>query len=397
MAGGSAIEVFTDFMLSTGPAFLRGPEDIVNDAVKNTWTLPRFIYGKSMKDMIQGGNSIKDNIFLGADSNAANYKPNAEFTYRNPQVLTQWSIPWRFTKDEMVWTDHEIGLNTGELSRGARFHKYKTLKYSKEQNLYTGLLTFVDDQFWAPPDTTEMEGTDGETPYGIPCYITENGASGEVSTGTIPLNGPDATAWTTIMGIDPTVKTGWQNAAIQYASIGQYVEGTTTSPHIFKAFSRAYYKVRYDRLPRRSDLSDPTSVPHFFGASLTGISTYEEALRSNQDSFVWTGRQDPAFAGPQFRGIEMVYISDLDTAALFPGTDGALAVETAATNTGSRYFGVNGAYMLKVIHRNRYFYKKRPFSPSKQPYTHIMIVDIWHNNPCRSRRRQVIVYPNTDL
>lgn len=395
MSNGSAIEVFTDFVLSTGPAFLRGPEDIVNDAVKNTYTLPRFIYGKSMRDMVQGGNSIKDNILLGVDSNAQNYKPNAEFNYRNPQVLTQWSIPWRFTKDEMVWTDQEIGLNTGEMSSGARHHKYKTLKYSKEQNTYTGLMEFIDDQFWDAPDVAEMEATDGATPYSIPTFITENGKTAAViSTGTVPLNGPDATAWTTVMGISPTVKTGWQNAAIEYSALGAAAAATD---HIFKSFSKAYYKLRFDRLPKRADLSDPTSVPHFIAASISGISEYEDALRQNQDTFVWTGRQDPAFDGPQFRGIEMVYIADLDTAAIHPGTAGSLAAEGAATETGPRYFWINGKYMLKVIHRDRYFYKKRPFSPSKQPFTHIMLVDIWHNNVCRSRRRQGICYPGTNL
>ncbi len=397
MAGGTAIEFFTDFVLNTGPAFLKGPEDIVNDAVKSTYTLPRFIYGKSMKDMVQGGNSIKDNILLGADSNAQNYKPNAEFNYRNPQVLSQWSVPWRFTKDEMVWTDQEIGLNTGEMSRGARHHKFKTLKYSKEQNLYTGLLEFLDDQFWAAPDTTEMEGTDGETPLSLPCFITETGIAADVSTGTLPTNGPDGTAWATVMGIDPAVKTGWQNQAIKYASIGA---ATGTAPHLFNAFSKTYYKTKFERLPRRGDLSDPTSVPHFIGASLTGISNYEDALRINQDTFVATGRQDPAFAGPQFRGIEMVYMSDLDTAALYEdstGGDGNLATEALADITGARYYWVNGKYILKVIHSDRYFFKKRPFSPSKQPYTHICIVDVWHNNVCRSRKRQAIVTPKTDL
>ena len=130
---------------------------------------------------------------------------------------------------------------------------------------------------------------------------------------------------------------------------------------------------------------------------MTGISGYEEALRENQDTFVWTGRQDPAFDGPQFRGIEMVYIADLDTVAIFPGTAGSLTTETAAIANGPRYFWINGQYMLKVIHRDRYFYKKRPFSPSSQPYTHIMIVDIWHNNPCRTRRRHAIVYPSQNV
>lgn len=396
---GSAIDVFTDFVLSTGPAFLTGPEDIVNDAVKNTYTLPRFIFGKTMREMVQGGNSVKDNIFLGVDSNSANYKPNAEFNYRNPQVLSQWSIPWRFTKDEMVWTDHEIGLNVGEMSQGARIQKFKDIKYSKEMNLYTGLLKFIDDQFWAGPDVAEMEASDGETPYTLNAFITENGSADLPNTaqfGTVPLNGPDATAWTTVMGIAPASKPNWRNAVELYGVVGPLSgdTGSNATTHLFRAMSRGYFRVRFDQVPKYPRISDPASVPSFYATSLWGVGIYESALRQGQDTFVWTGRQDPAFGSPTFRGVEIVYISDLDTAALYAGAAGALATEVTATLNGPRYYGINGQFMLKTIHRDRYFYKKAPFSPSKQPYTHIMIVDMWHNNVCRSRRRHVQVSPS---
>lgn len=394
---GTAIDVFTDFMLSTGPAFLTGPEDIVNDAVKVTYTLPRFIFGKTMREMIQGGNSIKDNIFLGVDSNSANYKPNAEFNYRNPQVLTQWSISWRFTKDEMVWTDHEIGLNTGEMSEGARHQKFKTLKFSKEQNLYTGLMQFVDDQFWAQPDTVEMEASDGEKPYTLAAFITQGGAGApplQGATGIAPLDGFGGT-WTTVMGINPTTKVAWRNAVEPYDGFGAMV-GFAGDKHIFTAMSRIYYRLRFDRLPRHPQYSDPTSAPTFIPASLFGLTRYEDSLRVNQDTFVTAGRQDPAFDGPQYRGIELVYVSDLDAAALYNNT-GTPASEAAAAITGPRFWFVNGQYILKTIHRDRFFYKKPPFSPSKQPYTHIMIVDIWHNNVCRSRKRQGMVVPEANV
>lgn len=399
MPGGSSIDVFTDFMLSTGPAFLSGPEDIVNDAVKSTYTLPRFIFGKSMKDMIQGGNSIKDNILLGTDSNSANYKPNAEFNYRNPQVLTQWSIPWRYTKDEMVWTDHEVGLNTGEMSSGARHQKYKSIKLSKEQNLYTGLMQFLDDQFWAPPDVVEMEASDGEKPYSLTAFVCDGGgAATQGATSIAPLDGFGGT-WTTVMGINPTTKVAWRNALEPYNKLGAAAAASGASDiHVFTAMSRLYYRLRFDRLPKRPDLSDATSVPTFAPCSLSGISQYENALRSSQDTFVWTGRQDPAFDGPQFRGIELVYVSDLDTAAI-NGFSGTPVNESTATGgfTGPRFHFINGMYILKVIHKDRFFYKKPPFSPSKQPYTHIMITDIWHNNVCRSRRRHGRVVPAAAL
>ena len=187
------------------------------------------------------------------------------------------------------------------------------------------------------------------------------------------------------------MKTGWQNGVFKYDEAGAAAT-VTNRPHIFEAFAYMYYKTKFDRLPKYEAYSDKTSVPVFIGASIEGVAQYEAALRASQDTFVSTGRQDPAFNGPTYRGIEMVYISDLDTAALY-GADGTLLTENAATLGGPRYYCVNGMYMLKVIHSERYFYKKKPFSPSNQPYTHICIVDIWHNNVCRSRRRHAIVTP----
>lgn len=387
---GSALEVFTDFMTVTGPAFLKGPEDVINEAVKNTYTLPRFIEGKSMSDMLQGGNSIKDTIFFNDDSNYQHYKPNAEFTYRNPQVLTEWSIPWRFTKDEMTWTDHEVGLNTGELSEGARFHKYKTLKRTKEQNLWSGFMNGMEDDLWAAPDATTMEATSGTAPYSIPCFINEfsDGVSGA----------GHYSGWTTVQGIDPDPTAGeakWNNRLQNYAQSPQ------VGWDLFPAFSKMFYQLRFDRLPKMGHLSDPTSVPNFIATSLTGIANYEDGLRQNQDLFVTSGRQDPSYNHPRFRGIDVVYIANLDTAAIFPtGSGGALSTEldtAGTTNAGPRYFWINGRYMLKVFHRERYFYKKAPFSPSRQPFTKIMIVDCWHNLVCRSRRRHGIVVPSADI
>lgn len=390
---GSPLEVFTDFVNSTGPAILTGPEQIVNDVTRQTWTISRFMRGKSMNEMIQGGETIRDNIYLDLDSTFANYKPNAEFSYRNPQILTQWSIPWRFSKADTAFTDQEVGINSGELSKGARHHKYKTLKHSIEQNLYTGLLEGLDDQLWARPDTAEMETTTGEKPYTIPAFINEevNGlAAANVDVG--------GTAWTTIQGINPVTKTNWKAFTSAYNMLGDYSNRSShtaaaTATHLFEALSAAYYRTRFEQLPFRPDLSETVSSQAFIGASQEGIVNYELSLRSNQDTFVTTGRQDPAYNMPKFRGIDMVYLSPLDTALLYDSGAAAVNEADATRAGGPRYYGVNSNYVCKCIHRNRYFYRKPAFSPSKQPFTKIVIVDMWHNNVFRSLRRHFLVTP----
>jgi hypothetical protein len=60
-----ALELFTDFVKSTGPAYLTGPEQIVNEAqLLNYAFLERSIRGREMSEIVQGGESIKDTIIF---------------------------------------------------------------------------------------------------------------------------------------------------------------------------------------------------------------------------------------------------------------------------------------------------------------------------------------------
>jgi hypothetical protein len=407
---GSAIDTFGDFMLSTGPAFLTGPEDVINEAVKHTYLLRRILSGKDMTETLQGGSTIKDIIFFDEDSTYESYKPNPSFTYRNPQVLTEHEIDWRFSKADMVWTDHEIALNTGDLSKSARFHKFKTLKRTKEQNLWTSIMNGMEDELWAAPpaDGGLVEDTDGDTVYSFPMTITDQGWDTSGTASVVPVltaanNHPEG--WTTVQGINPADQAKWTNR------VEFYTDGptSTTGFDLFPAMSRMWHRLRFDQLPMRPDLSDRTTVPQFIACSLAGLTNYEDMLRNSQDAFVMAGRQDPAYNHPTFRGIDLIYVSTLDDAAIYDGgiaTTGYVdeATATAAefhggsgARSGPRYWFINGKYLNKIFHRDRYFYKKPPFTPSQQPFTHVMVVDIWHNCFNRSRRRHGIISPNGAL
>lgn len=408
---GSALDTFGDFMLSTGPAFFTGPEDVINEAVKHTYLLRRILKGKDMAETLQGGSTIKDIIFFDEDSTYETYKPNPSFTYRNPQVLTEHEIDWRFSKADMVWTDHEIALNTGDMSKTARFHKYKTLKRVKEQNLWTSIMNGMEDELWAQPpaDATEAEDTDGSVVYSIPMSVTDYGwdsASATDTTATITAADNHPVDWTTVQGINPATEAKWTNWVEFYANAP-----TNTVFDLFPAMSRMWHRLRFDQLPMRPDLSDATSVPQFIACSLEGLTNYEDMLRQSQDAFVMAGRQDPAYNHPTFRGIDLLYVSTLDTAQIYAGDNdpasGTYVDESTNTKAefgsgtvirnGPRYWFINGKYLNKIFHRDRYFYKKPPFSPSQQPFTHVMIVDCWHNLFNRSRRRHGIISPSRVL
>ena len=52
---GTALSNFNDFMNLTGPRYLTSAEQVVNEAVENTYLLSRMLKGKGMDSVIQGG------------------------------------------------------------------------------------------------------------------------------------------------------------------------------------------------------------------------------------------------------------------------------------------------------------------------------------------------------
>ena len=170
---GAPISAFPDVGLTTGPAILTSDVAFVNEVQRNTYTIPRFMTGKQASDMLQGGETIRDDIYFDLKSSYTHYLPNQSFSYNNPQVLTQWSVAWRFTKAEATWTAQEIGLNANQLNSKARHHRFKKLLNAKIMNLMTDLSEGFEVDMWRVPSSTSMEAATGSVPYSIPTFVTE--------------------------------------------------------------------------------------------------------------------------------------------------------------------------------------------------------------------------------
>lgn len=387
---GSALSTFNDFMNSTGPAFLTSAEDLVNEAVKNKYLLRRFLKGSDMARTIQGGQKIKDEIMFDEESTRQHYQPNETFTWQNPQVLSEWEVDWRFQVDHMSWSDQEIELNIGGgLGRTARHQAYKRVKRTKEMRLWTSFLNGMEDDLFGVSDYDEMEDSGGKQPYSLPVFINEytNGTP----------KGADGTTWATdtVEGIDCSANAKWRNQAISYDN----TDAGTSAADLFSAMDEMYHKVRFDQLPTKEEFSDGTSGAQFIACSLNGLKYYQKQLRSSQDTFVAAGRQDPSYISPKYAGIDLVYVSNLDTAALYTSGAATLQTETGDTtnDTGPRYYWINGKYISPVFHTKRYMYRHPVMTHPNQPFTHVQPVDCWHNLICRSRQRQGIVFPSTDI
>jgi hypothetical protein len=391
---GSALSTFTDFVASTGPSYLTSADQLVNEAVKNSYIMRRFLKGADKSFVIQGGSSIKDALILDEDSTFQQYQPNDTFTWRNPQVMSTATANWRFSVDHMSWTDQEIELNVGtgmttEALRGI----YKRLKREKEQRMWTSMINGWEDLLWRLPKNSEMESDSGLYPYSIPAFINER------TNGLYDFSGD---SFTTVEGISPTTKTRWkpQTEGLAAASAADTAWVSGNSP-LINAFDAMFYKIKFETPPTKAEyFEDPKLYAQFIACSRKAINLYQRALRNAQDQFRGAASpSDPSYLNPMYGGIELMYVAALDTAALYTTSNTAFVSETSdsTNNTGPRYYWINGQYLTPVFHTSRYMAKKDPMVHPNQPFTTVVPVDCWWNLFCRSRQRHGIVYPAGDI
>lgn len=396
---------FGTFMLGEGPTTLYGPEDYVNDVKRRKWSLSKHLSGDAVSH-VAGGQYLQDVVYLAGNSQAQDYNPNApEFEYPNFQPGTQIRADWRFMANFMRWDNPEILLNVGKsFSKSHNIAKFKDVYRAKHMELAQSNADHMENQMWALPSTTDMESAAGLKPYSIPTFINEFSDVDNPTDGQITGHYP---GWTNVMGVDPGTMTNWQNAKETYARAGSI--NTGSGQHLFVAFEKMLMKLEFDQLPMDPQYSGPREMPAYIGCSMNGKAQVQESHVANNDFFRWKG-SDAHQPGITFGGIEICYISALDTAALYsnPSTSTTYYAEhddalngTGSTGKGvgfegSRYYFVNSSKMPKIFHNERYMVKEEARNPSgRQPFSWVMPVDTWHQLFCRSRKSQGIVTPST--
>lgn len=415
------IQQFNDFMRSTGPSFLTSAEDVVNEAVKRTYALSRFLKERTSEELIQGGTQIRDDIMFDDAGTYDHYLPNQSFTWKNPQVLQQIALDWRFSLDHMSWTDQEIELNVPSgMSRDGLKIAYKRLKKIKEQRMWTSMLNGMEDDLWRTPfgNYGEMEGASGKLQYSLPSFITER----QITTldgfrGGAPLG------WTLLETIDPTTEWRWSNAIQLYdpnlaanaAAVAPTLTGFNAGVQdisgLLPAFDAMWLKLQFVPPPTHKEyFENPVLNRQVIFASRLGRTRYQRALRDANDRLV--SPQDAAYNDPTYSGVQVAYAAAMDQAPLFPraagsiadtfaGRNGATVITTAGgTETqaetidkGPRFYFVNGNYIVPIFHARRYMKTHDVKAHPNQPFTHVQPTDCWWNLFCRSRQRQGIVAP----
>jgi len=429
---GSPVQTFVDFVNSTGPTYMTSAEEVVNEAVKNTYCFSRLLKDKGDEKTVQGGSEIRDVVMFDENSTYAHYQPNEVFSWSNPQVTDTITQHWRFAIDHMSFTDAEIELNFGEgLSADGAKAVYKRLKRIKEQRMMTSMLNGMEADLFRPTfgNATEMEGANGKLPSSIPSFITEKCFDATAVTGRFRGGRPLGYS-STVMGVDPTVEHRWSNEVVFYnkgatANSGaqskpanydsHYNEtalesSTTTIFDLVGAFDEMFLRLQYIPPSTQSQYFEDASLNRqIILCSRAGINQFKRILRDSNDTLI--SYQDPAYNSPTYSGIELMYCSELDTAKIYDAEAGASvddnvagqkgatansadAEDAAATICkGSRYYFVNFNYLHGFFHANRYMVKHEVMRHPNQPFTYVQPCDTWYNLFCGSRQRQGIVAP----
>lgn len=371
------VSAFGNFIQLAREQPLLGPDEIVNDASKHTYTIGKMIQNRGSR-VIQGGSRIVERVKLLSRSSYREYLPGEE---RNPgrtttNVSLQW--PFRFSESDIAYTDAEVMMcvaNAGGNQRVA----YKNLRRSLRQDAADDHWSGMEARLWRQPSYADMEqdtqGSAGK-PFSIPAYITESN--------NVP---PSWGANNTIAGASPATYDNWDNQRESYDSTTPY--GTSG---IFPAFDKMFLDLRWDQPPKNKEMFESPSLDRLMiFTNKEGVTIFQQGLRQANDQ-TRAGPQDPAYGKPQFLGVPIDWASELDTSQL---DESAGSYTSQAYPTGKpRYFFLNAKYLFPVFHSERFMYEKGPIDGgAKQHDTEVLFYVSWWNLICISRRRQGIIYP----
>lgn len=428
---GTPLSEFTTFAASTGPHWASSPEQLINDATRNTTVLTRWMTGKDVtKDLIRGGSSIKDMVFLDNVNTFQRVNPNVTLTAPNPQTGDVWEVPWSFATATIAWTEPEIDLQAGGMTGKGRMQVYKRVLYQKHQNAWTGITATLDNELIGNrPNQLTQEATTGLTGprdvLSIHVFVNEyNTSAVPYADGTSPaaplvggLNGAglfptgiDVTGalWQTVQQINPTTsgKTNWRPYQGTYGTWqngSPSIDKNASMQQLFIAMSEAQRATEIDQIAMRPEYSTMRTQPDVIYTGKTGIAYYEQALRGNQDQFRGVGKttgQDPDYNGPTFGQTPIQFISAMDTVQIYAtstasgGGSAVTELDATAVHVGPRFIGLNGNHIKPVFHEEKYFVMTDPITPSDMPMSRVQYFKLWNNNYCASRRRHWHLRPN---
>lgn len=348
-----------DFLAATREMRITSGDMLINEATKNDY----FFYHRMMKaakDNRKGGEKLVDFI-LGADSgNFEFYDPNDEFSPTTRDVTDQVTVPWAFAKTDWAVTDEEAKLNEGD---STRFFKFVTAKTAAA---LTAKVNGMEEALWATPNVATMENSSStQNAFSIPAFVTRDGLAPSSTNGGVA----NSTDWTTVETLNPTNKTYWRNATATYTAADK--------PDLFEGivagFDALYDDTKFmapdPLLPYQQDERRQQQV---IATSSEGNQLFKQCLRSLSDSMA--DFRDPAVNGPQYAGVPVVRVAQLDNAGWTAGSPD--------------YFFLNLAYLKPCFHESSIMREEVNRGGANHPNKTVVHYFTYYNLFCLSRRRQ---------
>lgn len=358
-----SITAFNNFVLATGNKVKSKPDEIINDAVKNTYIISRMTKGAGASDMVQSGLKIIDRIMLSDSGTAVFYNPNQDLDIQNVDTLSSIEVNWRYLANHFSYTEQEVNLNSGDSQT-----YYKNLLKTKRQGAVTNTFNFMEEALWAAPVSTDMEAASGTKPYSFRAFVTEAGGAPATA------DGATGTAWTTVQTLSPAANVKWKNQ-VETFDVADLANPDTG---LVNAFDNMFMKVKF-KAPRPGEYFENDEFQQMgIFTNRDGRAMWLRLTRDANDRLVNNDLGGQA-AGVGYSGLPVEYIAELDNAGYASGSP--------------RFFWLNLKYMHPIWHTEEYQKEKEPIHHPRQPFSWVVWTSTYYNLFCMSRRRQGIICP----
>lgn len=358
----SSLPSFSDFLIATRDQKFTKKDTLLNEATKQNYFLSRMLKGQDVTKVFKGGDLIKEQINAADAGTFSFYGPGMKFSPTQRNTLKEVSVPWAYAQAHVVYTDEETTLNEGDPDR------FLNLKKAYEQTCMVDTINGIEKNLWASPnsDTMENAGAEVKQAYSIPTFVTRDGAVPSAGNGGIAAG---SGAWSTIETVPVATNDWFKNAVGTYDVSDLASDGNVLLSEFDRMVNQVQFKMP-SALEKWSESDDLKKM--VIPTSNDGTVVYKAALRAANDRMDML--KDPAIMGPQFQGIPVEYVSELDNAGWTVGQPD--------------YFFLNLEYLSPFFHNSWYMKDRMKDGGATQPTTNVMYKFTWYNLFCRSRRRQ---------
>lgn len=352
-----------DFLRLTREKRKLGRDKLLNEASLHTYfCLSKLFMGS--KDRFKGGAKIVDFVQANTNGNARFYNPLGSFSPSTREKTVKITVPWSFMVSDYTLVNEAVSLNGGDEDA------FVDLVMAEEQACLVDNLNKLEQSLWALPNADTMETAvtgeeNAQEPYSLLCFVTRDGLVPSSGNGGIATG---SSAWTTLQTVNPTTQTWFRNQTDTYTA-ASFTDGTAG---IVPAFDRMIQSVGFEMPGPLSRYAENTAAQkQVIATNADGVPMYQQALRALNDRMAQLN--DPTISGPQYNGVPLKYVSELDNAGW--------------TADQPDYLWLNFNVINPWVHTENYLREQVEEGGVTHPNKTVVYKFTWANILLRSRRR----------